>query len=218
MSDWILLHGGAGSYAALLLLLLGGAVGLPIPEDFPLILGGVLLNRGNVNLEILFIIVYTGIIIGDIFIFYIGSKFGMAIRKKEWFKSRVTPGRMRQIRKGLEKRTFLMIVIARHLFYLRTATFLTCGAVKVPFSKFIIADAIAALISATIMLLIGYQAAEYYDEALQAMGQTKLILLVIAAVLGIGYLIYARSQKNGDEVENGNGDSEAVTDSASIDH
>ena len=205
MSDWVLLHTGVSSYFVLFLLLIGGAVGLPIPEDLPLILGGVLLNRGDVNLEILFVTVYIGIIIGDMMIFYVGRKFGSALRKREWFTSRVTPGRMRQIRKGLEKRTFLMIVIARHLFYLRTATFLTCGAVKVPFIKFILADAIAALISASVMLFIGYQASEYYDEAIKMLGHTKLYVLVFTLLLIGGYFIYTKTKRNEEETDsNGN--------------
>ena len=68
------------------------------------------------------------IILGDILIFAIGTKFGNRILQKGWFKRQISESQIQSLKSRLEKRSILMIFLARHLFYLRTATFLICGA------------------------------------------------------------------------------------------
>jgi membrane protein DedA with SNARE-associated domain len=178
MLDWILAQEGLFIYVGLFLSLLGGAVGLPIPEDLPLIIGGVLANQGNAELHLIFIVCYTAIIIGDVLIFFIGRKFGPALFTKEWVKKRMPPSRVRKMRFNLEKRSLLMIFLARHLFYLRTITFLTCGAVKMRVERFLLADACAALVSVPLMLTLGYFAAEHYESMFSVFRKVEYVILV----------------------------------------
>ena len=76
MEDWILTQQGAFIYIALFLALMGGVIGLPIPEDIPLIAAGIAVQRKLALLTPVFIICYLTIILGDILIFLIGRKFG----------------------------------------------------------------------------------------------------------------------------------------------
>jgi len=197
MSDWILLQHGVIIYISLFTLLLGGAIGLPIPEDLPLILAGILLQAEKVTFEFVFLVCYFGIILGDLIVYFVGRRFGLALFKAKWFQSRVPPSRIKHTRLRLEKRSVLMIFIARHLFYLRTVTFLTCGAVRMNLKTFILADAAAALISAPIMIGIGYAAAQNYDYVVGLFQEAKTASLVIGIVVLIIYLIY-RIRKNSD--------------------
>jgi len=202
MSEWLLLQNNFTVCLVLFVLLLCGAIGFP-PEDFTLILGGVVLNHGKSNFQTIFVLCYIGTVLGDFFIFAIGRWFGKALFQKEWFKKRVRPGRIRIIRSQLEKRSFPMIFIARHLFYLRTITFLTCGAVKLSFVRFLISDCLSALVSVPIMLLIGYQASEHYEKVMRYLGHAKMFSLVVAiGIVGaIAFMIrrhYKRLEKEGD--------------------
>ncbi len=185
-------------YLALFAMLLAGSVGFPIPEDIPLILGGILSQQGTTRLSLTFLVCYLGIVIGDLIIFSAGRKVGPALFNRNWFKLRLPPEKLEKIRLRLENRRILMIFVARHLFYLRTVTFLMCGAVKMKFSHFLIADLIAALISASIMISLGYLAAENYKVILFWIDKLKFYTLipVILAIIAL-YIYYKRKNRQG---------------------
>ena len=58
MIDWILNQHGVVLYLVLFLLLIGGAIGLPVPEDIPLVLAGVFVNHGKLDLKTTFLVCY----------------------------------------------------------------------------------------------------------------------------------------------------------------
>lgn len=194
MADWLLAQSGIFVYTALFMMLLGGAVGLPIPEDLPLLMSGVLVQQGTIDLRWAFIVCYIGVMVGDGMIFFVGRKFGPALFNQKWFRSKMTTRRIKRVRLNLEKRSFVMILIARHLFYMRTITFLTCGAVGMRVEKFFIADAIAALISAPIMVGIGYLGAENFHHLLGLFGQARSVTIFggIVFLIAIGLVFLVR--------------------------
>ena len=101
-----------------------------------------------------------------------------------------------QIKSQLEKRSIIMIFVARHLFYIRTVTFLTCGAVKMSFKRFLFADAAAALISAPLMMLLGYLFAENYETLISGLKTAKEWSMIAGVLVIVAiYVIYKRSQK-----------------------
>lgn len=181
-------------YLTLFLLLLGGAIGFPIPEDLPLIAAGVLSQSDHLDPLAAFIVCYSGILVGDLIIFTIGRSLGPSIFERSWFQRRVSPARIRLLRNKLSKRSVLTIFVARHLFYLRSITFLTCGAVKMSYAKFIAADSIAALVSAPLMMSIGYFAAEHSEN----IAKNLQIGLIAIAVLAIAvYFLLRKKKKQG---------------------
>lgn len=195
MDDWLLLQQGVIIYISLFLLLLGGAVGLPIPEDLPLILAGILLQAEKVDAIWVFPICYIGVILGDLIVYFVGRRFGTALFKSRWLKNRVPPSRIKYTRLRLEKRSVVMIFLARHLFYFRTVTFLTCGAVRMSLKTFLLADLAAALISLPLMIGLGYIAAQHYETVLGWFERARSASLVVLIVVGIGGYIYYLRRK-----------------------
>jgi len=182
-------------YLLIFLALMGGAIGLPIPEDVPLIAAGILIQLEQAKPELIVPICYFGILLGDLMIFFIGRKLGPTLFSKKWFRKRLPPHRLRKFRIGLEKRSLATIFLARHLFYLRTVTFLTCGAVKMKLSRFLIADAIAALISVPIMVSIGYYAAGHYEQVKRNFHQATLFILLALVIFIVVYFYRKRAAK-----------------------
>ncbi len=186
MLDALLASHGLAAYLLIIATLLGGAFGLPFPEDLSLIIAGILVASDNAELWIMALTCYFGIVVGDIIIYRLGWMTGPRIFRKRWVKKYLTSSKLQGLRANLERKTFVTIFVARHLFYLRTITFLVCGAVRVSFARFLIADAIAALITTPLMLGIGYLFGQHFDHIVAAIKQIKL-LLVLA---GIGVAIY----------------------------
>jgi len=204
VDEWILLQDGLIVYVSLFAMLLAGSIGLPIPEDLPLILGGILVQQGKAKIELVLVVCYIGILVGDLVIYSAGRTVGPALFNRKWFRLSMPPERIEKVKAQLEKRSILMIFVARHLFYLRTVTFLTCGAVKMKFSHFLIADAIAALISAPLMIGLGYLAAENYQVILEWINRLKFYLVIPLSIAGLfAYLWYRKKRDN--VVPNGSG-------------
>jgi membrane protein DedA with SNARE-associated domain len=174
-------------------LILGG-LGFPIPEDIPLIIAGVVAANGAVPLTSIAIVCYTGVVLADLMIYGVGYKFGprlLSFGTHSPFLPSVTQERVEKVRNGLRKRRFLYIFLGRHLFPLRSVTFLTAGALRIPFLEFLVSDLIAALISVAIMVSIGYLLGETITpEMLQHIGREihwygglATILVVLALLL-----------------------------------
>ncbi len=192
---------GLGSIDTILILaamLLGGAFFLPIPEDLPLLLAGAAAQQGKADLWVLFIVCYTSVIVGDLILYGIGRWFGVRLVKWRWIRDRISITSIRKVRSNLHKRVFWTIIIARHLFYLRTVTFISCGILRMSFIRFLVADLVAALISAPLFMAIGYYASEHLDEILKDVDTVKHNLLLgglfFAAVAVCWYLVRKKKQ------------------------
>jgi membrane protein DedA with SNARE-associated domain len=161
MDEWLLLQQGYAVYVVLVLLLLGGSFGLPIPEDMPLLLLGVMIERHAADWRVGVSLAYVAILLSDAIIYGIGARFGPRLFKSKFLQKRLRAERLDSIHRHIDQHAFVMVFVARHLFYLRTATFLSCGAFGMRFAKFILADSIAALVSVPLLVTIGYLGAEH---------------------------------------------------------
>lgn len=192
MQNWVMAQSGLTVYGAIGLLLMGGVVGLPIPEDFPLILGGILIQLEKCDSLAMFAVCYTTIVLGDVVIFWIGRWGGPALFKLKWFSTRSAKTKLKRVRVGIERRSVLAVFLARHIFYIRTVTFLSCGALNMRFMRFLIADMLAALISVPLMLTIGYFAASHYEFMMRLISEAKY--LSVALGVGVAYWLVRRNR------------------------
>lgn len=205
MIDYILnMQSGLALYLVVIALLLGGAFFLPFPEDLVLILTGVLIQREMVNPWIMISAVYGSILLGDIFLYGLGYFFGMSLFKKRWFRNKIPPSKIRKAQQHLEKNNIFTVFVARHLFYLRSITFVTCGAVKMSFVRFLLADALAAIISTPIMIGIGYLASENFEVIRKNMRIVELGIGVALGICIIWYFAHHRAKNIATESDSSN--------------
>jgi membrane protein DedA with SNARE-associated domain len=196
MFDLIIGSNGFFAYFIVLVALLAGSVGIPAPEDLTLIAAGVLCSLSQVNTWIMGITCYLGLIIGDLIIYRIGWMAGPTLFRKKWFRRHISTSRLQAMRTNLHKRTMLTILVARHLFYIRTATFLMCGAVRISFYRFLVMDALAALITTPLMMGLGYAFAHNYEVIIKWMRDLKYILVAFGLVAAIFIYRYYKRQKS----------------------
>ena len=204
MVDAILAAHGFLAYLLVLAALLAGSVGIPAPEDLTLIAAGVLCSLDQVNTWIMAATCYFGLILGDLIIYRIGWMTGPTLFRKKWFRRHISTKRLNAMRTNLHKRTMLTILVARHLFYIRTATFLMCGAVRISFARFVIMDAIAALITTPLMMGIGYAFAHNYDVIVRYVRDLKYLLVAIG-IVGAFFILrhYRRPKTEPDDGDDG---------------
>ncbi len=193
--DFFLSQNGANIYIFLFLSLLAGAFGLPIPEDIPLMAAGVLLHEHQAKVLPTFIICYVGILLGDLFIYFMGRFFGPTLCRTKWFQKKIRKIGLKKVRSKLENRSLLTIFIARHLFWIRTATFLICGIVRIKPIKFIVADAIAAAISIPIMMSLGFFFFARLEDILGHVKKAENFIFISIIVIIVLALVYKLTRK-----------------------
>ncbi len=182
----------------LLSLLLGG-LGLPIPEDLPVLLAGIVAAKGAVPISTMFLVCYFGVIVADLMIYGIGYKLGpklVTYGMESRFFPAITAERIERVRVALNRHQFVCIFLGRHLFPLRTVTFLSAGALRIPFVQFLVSDLIAALISVAIMMSLGYLLGESITpEALKELEKDLNIYAVLATVVLVSMYFIRRYRK-----------------------
>lgn len=184
---------GLAVYAAVLTALLLGGIGAPIPEDIPILLGGVAAAKGVVRIPGMFATCFAGVLASDQLVFLIGHFFGQKMlnagTRSPLFPS-ITEDKILEVREGLRKKRLLYIFIGRHLFPVRSVTFLTAGALRIPYWEFFFADALAAVISVSVVFGLGYYLGEAITpDVVEHFAKTAhLYLAGLAALCGIFFL------------------------------
>lgn len=187
---------GLTAYGLVFLVLLAAGFGLPLPEDIPLVMGGVLVHRGQAHLLTMILVGYLGIIIGDSIMFGLGRRFGSKLGAHApapgIFGRIVTPEKRARVESMFKKHGEKIVMVARFLPGVRTVTYFTAGSVGMRYSLFVLYDSIAALASAPLFVLLGYYFGSDIESLLArvAAGERKVVVTLL--VLVVGSLLFNR--------------------------
>lgn len=146
----------AGGYLALFGLLFACGLGLPLPEDIPLLIAGYFVAHGQMSLVVAGVVAWCGIIGGDCILYYLGHRFGLEITRVPFVGKHVTKERILKAETLFETWGVWVVAVCRLLAGIRGAMVVAAGAIRFSFVKFIIADGLAALVSGGIWIALGY--------------------------------------------------------------
>jgi membrane protein DedA with SNARE-associated domain len=144
------------TYPAILAALLLGSLGLPIPEEVPIVAAGVLSHEGLARWWLALPVCFLGVLSGDVVLYWTGRRWGERVlgwRAVAWV---LTPPRAARLTAAYREHAMKTVAAARHVVGLRAAAFLTAGIARVPFWKFMLADAGAALVSVPLAFGLAY--------------------------------------------------------------
>jgi membrane protein DedA with SNARE-associated domain len=177
-------------YAGFFILLVLGGIGFPIPEDFILILCGSFIATQVVEPVPALLIVWVGMLITDLGLYYVGRKYGAKIVSHRRFQRVISPERLKVVEEKVERWGMLFILVGRHLVVLRAQVFLASGVLKMPFVKFVVADGIAAIITMGVMVGAGYAGGYYLSRVEHDVKIIKYVGAVVAGLLIVGLLTF----------------------------
>ena len=147
-----------GGYFILFGLLFACGLGLPLPEDIPLLLAGYFISQGKMDPFIASALAWLGIIGGDCVLYHLGKKYGLNITKVPFVGKHVTKGRILRAEQLFERWGVWVVAVGRLFAGIRGAMVVAAGAIRFNFVKFVIADGLAALVSGGLFVLLGYWA------------------------------------------------------------
>jgi membrane protein DedA with SNARE-associated domain len=200
-----------GGYFLLFILLFSCGVGLPLPEDIPLLLAGYFVAQpegtpGKMHLLPAAIIAWCGIIGGDCMLYSFGRKYGLNVTRLPLIGRHVTEDRIVKAEKLFERWGGLVVGVGRMLAGVRGAMVVAAGAIRYRFEKFLLADGLGAIVSGGLFLTIGYFAGKKLgnlDEVRQRIEHFEfLVLLCLGLIVAscLAYLLMHRRKHGGADV------------------
>jgi len=144
------------TYLGILAALLLGSLGVPIPEEMPIVAAGILSHEGLARWWLALPVCVLGVLSGDTVLYWAGRRWGERVLGWRVVRRVLTPPRAEWLETAYREHAMKTVAMARHVTGLRAAAFLTAGIARVPFWKFILADAAAAAVSVPLAFGLAY--------------------------------------------------------------
>jgi membrane protein DedA with SNARE-associated domain len=177
--------------------ILASGLGLPIPEELPIVIGGSLSGTRAAEAPwwmawwIMLPVCIVGVIIGDCSLYLIGRYFGSKLIQLRFVRTKLlTPERFAKIADNFQIYGVKILLFARLTPGIRAPIFLTAGITKLPITKFLIADAIYAIPGVSLLFFLGYWFSNSVIDVIEESENLKpIIVLVVLACIAL-YLVY----------------------------
>lgn len=199
-----------GSYVVLFGLLFGCGLGMPLPEDIPLLVAGALVAKGKMHLAGAALCAWCGIIGGDCVLYTLGKIFGLEVQKMPVVGRHLSTRRIEQVHRMFERWGVWVVAIGRMFAGIRGAMVVVAGAIRFTFWKFFVADGLAAIVSGGLFLALGYLFGSRMHWLMQRVHEGKKWALLGTLVLVTGITIWALLRRHfhgerteGDDAEKG---------------
>jgi membrane protein DedA with SNARE-associated domain len=177
---------GWAAYGTIFGILVACGLGVPLPEDVSLILGGFLVYRGSADLFLMVTTGFLGILCGDSMIFWAGRRLGNRARSDHgWLLRRVlTPDRRAKVEALFARHGEKIVMAARFMPGVRAVTFFTAGSAGMPYPRFICFDGLAALASAPLFVFLGFRFGRQLQHVIELLKRFQM-LTVATIVLSV---------------------------------
>ena len=186
MLDLLLSNGSALAYLAIVAVLVLTGMGLPVPEEVPVIAAGVLSSTGQLDPALAFLACLIGAIAGDCVMYWIGYHFGRNfLRERHWWARVVSPEREAMIERQIETHGFKVFFVARFMVGLRSPVYFSAGILHIPFRRFFLIDLVAATAVIGTFFGLSYLFGEPITRWVRGLeiGLTAVVVIVVVIVV-----------------------------------
>lgn len=187
-------------YLGIFLGIIMTGLGMPMPEELPVVIGGALVHDINalyLRWWLMLASCIAGVIVGDSCLYLIGRLWGSRLVELPFIKKHLlTPERMASISENFAKYGVKILLFARLTPGIRAPIFVTAGTTKLPWIKFLMADGIYAIPGVSILFFLGYWFTDTVVALIEATeSQVKLISYLVVLGGVTFYFIYRHLRK-----------------------
>ncbi len=186
LPDWF--H---ASYLGIVLFLALTGIGLPIPEEVPIVAAGVASQAGHLVWWKALLACLAGALLGDSLMYGIGRFFGARVlRAHPWWSGFLTPEREKTIEDLINRHGIKAFFVARFLVGLRSPFYLTAGMLRVKYRWFLFADFICATVVIGGFFGLAYLFGERIGGLIQLAERSATLVVVIAVVVTFAVIAF----------------------------
>jgi membrane protein DedA with SNARE-associated domain len=195
VQEFILTH---GSYVAIIVILAGSGVGLPLPEEVPVVAAGVLSSGASRELDptLAFLSCMIGAVTGDSVMYAIGRFLGSSrLRDHPWVASLLHQERVEQMERLIDSHGLKVFFLARFLVGVRSPIYLAAGVLRVRYRWFLAVDTCCAAIVVGGFFWLSYFGGAWFAPYVHN-SQVALTLVAILVVIFVAaYVLLIRRIK-----------------------
>ncbi len=178
-------------YGLVVLLVFGEAalfVGFVLPGETTVLVAGVVASQGNINIDVLCILVVLAAVVGDSVGYAVGHHFGdrlLSIRLLQRHREELDAALA-----GMQKRGPVYVFLGRFTAFLRAVMPGLAGISRMHYRRFLVANALGGLVWGIAFSLLGYFGGSQLSKIEKYSGWASLALgaLLVLSVLGVYYL------------------------------
>ena len=187
-------------YIGIALILILGGLGLPIPEEAPIIVAAVLTRNGKMQWPLALGSCLAGVLLGDLVVYFLGFFYGERVLSLRLTRRLLTRQREAQIKGYFHRHGFKILVSGRFVPGFRTAAYLTAGILKLPPVRLLLTDLLAASLSTLFFFGLGYAFAYQIQQGIREVQQWVLVLLAVGIVIWLLVRYYRAQRRAGQPV------------------
>jgi membrane-associated protein len=188
----------AHGYIAMFLLLFFSGVGLPLPEDVPLIYAGVSIARRTMTWAVAGPVAWVAMMFGDSSLYILGYALGWRVVHLPVIGRHVSAKRLKRCEDWFQRWGIWAVGIGRMFAGIRTAMVVAAGTMRFTYLKMLAADGVAAIISGGAFMILGYWAGLHAGKTRDLIDKYRELFTpfaLLAAILMIIYLYWRSRQR-----------------------
>jgi len=181
-------------YFAIVLVVILGNVGLPVPEESILALAGYLVWRGDLRLPVVLAVGTLSAAAGDNLGYWIGREFGRGVIERYGHWVLVTPERLESVWRFVNRYGAFGVFAARFIPGLRFMAGPLAGAAHLGVVRFVAANLLGAAVyvpyAVGIGYAVGYGLGDYVERLRHVVGRVEHVVLIATAVVAMGLIAW----------------------------
>jgi len=200
--------------------IIASGFGLPVPEEIPVVTGGVLVGESDSAVaeavergepppakRLYWWLMLPGtivaVVIGDSVLYFGGRWFGPRLLRSTWFQRKIMPpDSLAKIADQFHKRGVMILLAARLTPGVRMPVFLGAGMLRMPLSRFLLADGLYAIPGVSLLFWLGYVFTDQFLAALKKAEEYRpwviVGILTVVALVVLYKLFWKRKLSTGD--------------------
>ena len=187
-------------YLGIALILILGGLGLPVPEEAPIILAAVLSKSGRMWWPLALGSCFVGVLVGDFVVYFLGYFYGEKVMSLPLTRKFLTRAREAQIKGYFHRHGFKILILGRFAVGFRTAAYLTAGILKLPMLKLFLTDLLAASLSTVLMFGLGYIFAHQIEASFDKLKHWLAAIVAVALAAWLLFRYYKARRRAGQPV------------------
>lgn len=161
----------------------GAGIGLLVPGETAIIVGGVVAGQGQIDVILLIAIAWGAAVAGDLTSFFIGRRLGRAFLVKHGPRFKIDEPKIEQVEAFYDRHGGKAVFLGRFVGLVRAVSPFVAGSSGMPLRRFLPYDVLAAGIMCTVFALVGFLFWRSLDRVLKIARQGTLALATVITVV-----------------------------------
>jgi membrane protein DedA with SNARE-associated domain len=184
------------SYLGIICFLVLTGCGLPIPEEVPIVLAGVLSAKPDgLDPYLAYTSCLVGALVGDAVMYGIGYRWGHGLLKDHpKFARFLHAEREERFERAIQNHGLKVLLVARFMVGVRGPVYLAAGVARISFRRFVLMDLLAATLVVSLFFGLSYTFGPHISAAMRRL-EITLTVVIVMTLLALAIIIYWRRRR-----------------------